>query len=145
MKIQAILSGLMTLASVGVAVHGAETCSEASRLTDEEARILLYVTPAAVSARETGTDVDVEKSPPTKQFPADRYFVGVVISQEPTGGGLLGNGILGYFAVDKRTASVAFVGDFTPVRGKELARIQEWMRRAHCISPPAGSAGKVGK
>jgi hypothetical protein len=111
-------------------------CATPSKLTDDEARILLYVTPAAVSARRAGTDVDIEKSSPTKQFPAPDYFVAEIISQGPTGGGVLGNGILGYFAVDRRTASVEFLGDFTPVKGKELARVQQWIRNAHCIRSP---------
>jgi hypothetical protein len=108
-------------------------CSSPSRLTDDEARTLLYVTPAAVLARRAGTDVDLERSEPTREFPAVDYFVAAIVSRKPTAGTVLGNGILGYFAVDKRTGSVESVGDFTPVEGKELARVQKWMRHAHCI------------
>jgi hypothetical protein len=104
-----------------------------SRLTDDDARILLYVSPAAVDARRAGTDVDIEQSDPSEQFPASIYFVAAVVSQKPTSGSVLGNGILGYFAVDKRTAIVESTSDFTPVEGKELMRIQGWMRHAHCI------------
>lgn len=113
--------------------HASGPRSAATRLTDDEARILLYVTPAAVSARRTGTDVDVERSEPTKQFPAADYFVAAIVSRRPTGVSALGNGLLGYFAVDKRTADVESNVDFTPVKGKELGRVQGWMRHEHCI------------
>jgi hypothetical protein len=127
-----VLSLLMFI-SLPVVAAGSDACSETSKLTDDEARILLYVSPVAISARNAGTDIDIEKSATTKQFPADDYFVAAIVSQKPTGGGVLGNGILGYFAVDKRTASVESTSDFTPVKGKELARIQVWIRNIHCI------------
>ena len=114
-------------------------CANVSKLTDDDARILLYVTPAAVDARKAGTDVDIEKSSPTKQFPAADYFVAALVSQKPTSGSGLGNGILGYFAVDKRTGLVESISDFTPVNGMELARVQNWMRHAHCIETKSSS------
>jgi hypothetical protein len=95
-------------------------CSGPSRLTDDDARILLYLTPAAVDARNAGTDVDIEKSEPSTQFPANEFFVAALVTQKPTGASVLGNGILGYFAVDKRTGEVEFTSDFTTVKGKEL-------------------------
>lgn len=104
-----------------------------SKLTDDDARILLYVTPAAVAARESGTDVDIEQSRPSKEFPATDYFVAALVSRKPTGESNLGNGILGYFAVDKRTAVVESLGDFTPIKGRELMRVQSWLRNGHCI------------
>ena len=104
-----------------------------SKLTDDDARILLYVTPAAVAARKAGTDVDMEQSKPSKQFPAGDYFVSALVSRTPTENSVLGNGILGNFAVDKRSAEVQFLGDFTPVSGSELQRVQGWMRHGHCI------------
>jgi hypothetical protein len=135
MPINTTLFGIM-LALFSPAVLAGTECASPSKLTDDEAKILLYVTPAAVSARGTGTDVDIEKSSPTKQFPAQDYFVAEVVSQGSAGGGVLGNGVLGYFAVDRRTASVEFLGDFTLVKGKELARVQQWIRNAHCIRSP---------
>jgi hypothetical protein len=105
------------------------TCST-SKLTDDD---VLYVTPAAVAARKAGTDVDMEQSNPSKEFPAGDYFVAALISRKPTRNSVLGNGVLGNFAVDKRSAEVQFLGDFTPVRGSELQRVQSWMRHGHCI------------
>ena len=104
------------------------TCATSSRLTDDDARILLYVTPAAVEARTHGTDVDIEKSAPSAQFPAGDFFVAALVSQRPTGASALGNGILGYFAVDKRTGAV----ELTSVKGKELDRVRAWLLPAHC-------------
>ena len=107
-------------------------CSPASRLTDDDARILLYVTPYAIDARKAGTDVDIEKSAATKEYPESEYFSAVLISQKPSLSAL-GNGIIGYFAVDKRSGAVISFADFTSVDGKELRRVQQWMRHAHCI------------
>lgn len=105
-----------------------------SRLTDDDAQILLYVTPAAVAVRRVGTDVDIQRSRPTPQFPADDFFVAALVSQKPTDQSVLGNGILGYYAVDKRTGEVESTGDFRPVKGKELGRVQVWLRHSHCIT-----------
>lgn len=107
-------------------------CSGSSRLTDDDARVLLYVTPAAVDARKAGTDVDIEKSEPSSQFPANDFFVAALVSQKPTGASVLGNGILGYFAVDKRTGEVESTGDFTSVKGKELSRVRTWLLHSRC-------------
>ncbi len=130
---RSVAMSLLMFVSLPVLAAVSDACSEASKLTDDEARILLYVSPVAISARNAGTDIDIEKSAPTKQFPADDYFVAAIVSQEPAGGGVLGNGILGYFAVDRRTASVESTSDFAPVNGKELTRVQVWIRRIHCI------------
>ncbi|MGB9406835.1 MAG: hypothetical protein WCA89_04815 [Terracidiphilus sp.] len=108
-------------------------CTEPSRLTDDDARILLYVAPVSIAARRAGTDVDLEQSSPSKQFPAADYFVAAIVSQKPTSGSVLDNGILGYYAVDKRSGVVESITDFTRVNSKELSRIQAWMRHSHCI------------
>jgi hypothetical protein len=116
-----------------------QPCFKASRLTDDEARILLYVTPDAVRARTAGTDVDIIDSPMEGFAPKD-FFVGLLQSQKPTSDSVFGNGILGYFAVDKRTGDVESLSDFTPVNGKELMRVQTWMRLSHGIQLQRGSA-----
>ena len=108
-------------------------CGAPSRLTDDDARILLYVVPAAVEARRAGTDVDIEKSDSTKQFPDSDYFAAALVAQKPTSSSSLGNGILGYFAVDKRSGLVESISNFIPVNGMELSRVQNWIRHAHCI------------
>ena len=45
---------------------------------------------------------------------------------------MLGNGILRYFAVDKRTGEVESTGDLTIVRGKELDQVRAWLLHSHC-------------
>lgn len=107
-------------------------CSAGSKLTDDDAQVLLYVSPAAVQARKAGTDVDIEKSEPTGQFPAKDFFVAALVSKKPTGESALGNGILGYFSVDKRTGEVESTVDFTTVKGVELDRVRAWLLHARC-------------
>jgi hypothetical protein len=107
-------------------------CSAEIRLTDDEAEILLYVSPAAISVRRAGTDVDIERSRPTPQYPASDFFGATLVSRNPTAAGVLGNGVLGTFTVDKRTGEVKSTGDFTPISGKELDRVRAWLVHAHC-------------
>jgi|ERR1700743_1484766 hypothetical protein len=114
--------------------HAASTAT--SRLTDDDACILLYVTPYAVEARKAGSDVDIEKSGPTKGYPVADYFVAALVSRKPSLG-VLGNGIIGYFAVDKRNGTVESMADFTPVNGMELRRVQNWMRHARGMENPS--------
>ena len=135
---------MLRCASLGLAVilssrfvcpQAPSTCSP-SKLADDDARILLYVTPIAVAARKAGTDV--EQSKPSKGLPAADYFVAALVSQRPTSESVLGNGILGYFAVDKRSGAVESLSNFTPVKGSELQRVQAWLRHAHCIHVELG-------
>ena len=107
-------------------------CVSSFRLTNDEARILLYLTPSAIDARRAGTDVDIEPSKPTEQYPAANFFLATLVSQKPTQGSALGNGVLGAFIVDKRTGEVDFMGDFTPVQGKVLNRVRGWLLHSHC-------------
>jgi hypothetical protein len=125
--------GLFIVVGSRFACAQAPSACRASKLTDDDARILLYVTPAAVAARMAGTDVDMEQSQPSKQFPAADYFVATIVSQRPTSASVLGNGIVGNFVVDKRSAAVESLSNFTLVRGSELQRVQSWMRHGHCI------------
>jgi hypothetical protein len=128
-----LLTLLISIALIQIAVARA-ACSGSSRLSDDDAQILLYVTPAAIDARKAGTDVDIDKSAPSAQYPVDDYFVAALVSQTPTEASALGNGILGYFAVNKRTGEVKSTVDFTSVTGKELERIRTWLFHAHCSS-----------
>jgi hypothetical protein len=107
-------------------------CSDSSRLSDDDARILLYVTPAAIDARTAGTDIDIEKSAPSAQYPAAEFFVAALLAQRPTGATALGSGILGYFAVNKRTGEVQSTVDFRSVNGNVLDHIRALLIRTHC-------------
>ncbi len=129
----------ISLTSTTATAGAAPPCSASSKLTDDDARILLYVAPASVAARQDGTDVDIEPSAATEQFPASVYFVAALVSQKPTSGSVLGNGILGYFAVDKRSGAVESTSDFSPVSGRELSRVQALVRHSHCISAAKSS------
>ena len=119
-----------------ISAQGNNACVP-SRLTDDDARILLYATPDAISVRKSGTDVDIEEDTGfKKEYPPTNYFVAWLVSRK---GDMPGRG---YFAVDKRSAVVESLSDFTEVKGAELMRIQEWMRHGHCIYADSRHHGK---
>jgi hypothetical protein len=122
---------LMLPSIVPLFAQATKPCTASFRLSDDEAQILLYVTPEAIAARQAGTDVDIERSEPTLQYPAADFFAGTLVSQKPTPGSVLGNGILGTFVVNRHTGEVESIGDFTTVKGKELNRIRGWLLHAH--------------
>lgn len=131
-RIQAVLFTLIVSLMFTRVMIAQNACPTGLKLTDDDARVLLYVSPAAVQARKAGTDVDIEKSEPTEQFPATNFFVAALVSKKPTDGSVLGNGILGYFSVDKRTGEVESTGDFTTIKGVELDRVRTWLLHARC-------------
>jgi hypothetical protein len=110
----------------------AKPCTSSFRLSDDEAQILLYMTPEAVTARKAGTDVDIERSAPTQQYPAADFFSATLVSRKPTAGSVLGNGVLGTFSVNRHTGEVESTGDFTTVKGRELDRVRAWLLHSHC-------------
>lgn len=112
--------------------RAAQPCPANLRLSDDEAQILLYMTPAAIDARNAGTDVDIERSESTQEYPAADFFAATLVSQERTRNSVLGNGVLGVFVVDRRTGEVQSMGNFKAVKGKELDRVRGWLIHAHC-------------
>lgn len=120
------------LGEVPLFAQATKPCTSSFRLSDDEAQILLYMTPAAVAARQAGTDVDIERSKPTRQYPAADFFSATLVSREPTSGSVLNNGILGAFVVNKHTGEVESTGDFTTVKGKELNRVRAWILHERC-------------
>lgn len=134
MKLYNILFFIFFFISIGI--HNAFAQNGGclpSELTDDEARILIYMTPIAINAWSHGADVNIEQSKASEEFPAPDYFVAAVVTQKPTSNSVLGNGILGYFSVDKHSAVVESLSDFTEVKSIELMHIQNWMRHEHCI------------
>jgi hypothetical protein len=130
--IKAAFTLLLCPWTVPLFAQSAKPCGSVVSLTDDEAQILLYMTPGAVAARRAGTDVDIERSEPTQQYPNSEFFAATLVSRKPTAGSVLGNGVLGTFAVDRRTGEVESTGDFTPVKGQELTRVRMWLLHAHC-------------
>lgn len=126
-RIFASYSFFLVLAFYGSCVQASSKCSS-TMLSDDDARILLYVSPLAESARKKGADVDIKDSAPSEKYPAPNYFVGAIVSKK-----LLSNAIVGNFVVDKRHGTVKALGDATEVKGVELMRIQNLMRLEHCI------------
>lgn len=127
-----LLLSLLLVCGIPLQAQIAKSCVSAFRLTNDEAKILLYMTPTAIAARRAGTDVDIEPSKPTQQYPAADFFLATLVSQKPIRGSVLGNGILGAFVVDKRTGEVYFMGDFKLVQGKVLDRVRGWLLHSHC-------------
>lgn len=129
----------MLLLNEGVVTAWADTpptCTP-TKLSDEDARILLYASPIAWHAccenKSSGEDVRNELmiSEPTKEYPSDDFLVAAIVSRKPVSA--LGNGILGYFIVDKRTGVVTSMSDFEEVKESDFSKIQTWMRNEHCI------------
>lgn len=112
---------------------GTSAACKLSKLTDDDARILLYVTPDAIAARKEGGDVGFEENVPDPQHPAADFYSAMLYSEKPLKGDALGNGILGYYLVDKRSATVTDIRDMSVVKGRELMRVQKLMRHGHCL------------
>lgn len=128
-----ILSSIF-LACVPSLAQTSKPCTASIRLSDDEAQILLYMTPEAVADRKAGTDVDIERSAPTPQYPEADFFSSTLVSRKPTSGSVLANGMLGTFAVNRHTGKVESTVDFTTVKGNELHRVRAWLLHAHCAS-----------
>lgn len=126
-RIFASYSFFLLLAFYGSCVQASSKCA-ATRLSDDDARILLYVSPLAESARKKGADVDIKDAAPSGKYPAPDYFVGAIVSKK-----FLSTAIVGNFVVDKRHGTVRALGNATEVKGIELMRIQNLMRLEHCI------------
>ncbi len=134
MKIVIGILSFIFLACVPLLGQTSKPCTASIRLSDDEAQILLYMTPEAVAARKAGTDVDIEHSASTQQYPEADFFSATLVSKKPTSGSVLGNGILGTFTVNRHTGEVESTGDFTTVKGNELNRVRVWLLHAHCAS-----------
>jgi len=129
MNMNMIATGLLFLMlTLGVSPAQAAVKCSPTALGDDDARILIYVSPVAETAREQGAKVDIKDSEPPKKYPASDYFVGTVVSHK-----FFGDDNLGHFVVNRRTGSVMALGKSAEVKGAELMRIQNLMRLEHCI------------
>ncbi len=129
MKMKLCTSSLffLILAFSGSQAQAAPKCS-VTKLSDDDARILIYVSPKAEAARKQGAKVDIRDTEQSKKYPASDYFVGAIVRHK-----LFGEDILGHFVVNKRTGTVKALGKTAEVKGVELNRIQNLMRIEHCI------------
>ena len=109
------------LAAALSGAHRSPSCVFRPGLSDVEAVRLLKQTPAALGVRPHA--VEVEASPPSSALPRSRTFSGALVSRAPDDGAL-DNGLLGYFAVDRRTGAVTSLADFSTVRGAALSRLR---------------------
>lgn len=113
--------------------NGAE-CLNRSKLNDREAESLLMVTPQFIEAGKEGGGIDIMRSDPSTSYPAPDFFVASIVTRLPTDKSFLGNGIVGYFVVDKGTAEVDTMADFSEVTGVKLRSLQKKLRQKHCIT-----------
>ena len=113
------------------------TCAAASApcsptpLSQSEARDLVLAIPAAITARAAGGDVQARPSGPESKL----FYTFMLLTNGKEPATLLDNGLLGYFAVNRRTGRVveATAGEET-MRGETLEGLQKRLRSRHCIS-----------
>lgn len=128
MKMKICATGFFLILTFGGSqVQAAPKCS-ATKLSDDDARILIYVSPRAEAARNQGAKVDIKDTEPSKKYPASDYFVGVIVRHK-----FFGDDMLGHFVVNKQTGTIKALGKSAEVKGVELKRIQSLMRLEHCI------------
>lgn len=117
---------LTVLAVVVVAITGIGNRAETteSPLAIHEAEILIYLIPQCRSARAGGAEIVWELTS-TNDTQYD-FYVAVARTEYPV--------TIGHFQVNRKTADVVFLGTMEPVVDKELAGVQEILRRAHGMS-----------
>jgi hypothetical protein len=104
-----------------------------SLLSKDESQRLLSVIPAAESARRLGGRVDAVDWTRGAEFRNDVYYFYMLLTDRKQAT-LLDNGLIGYFAVNKRTGSVVEAASGATVQGKALAMRQAEIRTRHCVT-----------
>ena len=103
-----------------------------SQLSLSDARILVYLTPAAKQVRKTGVDVFMEQSTSDKINQKDYYVFQMLSTRECDAC----SANVGYFAVNKHTADVRDfdADDQRLLTSKEMAGVQHILKDAHYIT-----------
>ncbi|HEY4357822.1 MAG TPA: hypothetical protein VGN16_18870 [Acidobacteriaceae bacterium] len=125
---------IVALITLSPAIAQSNKRHNLTSLSDNEAQALLQAIPSSISAKRQGVAVDIEKSGPTQGFPNEDFFVAAVVRERPAQESPLGNGILGYFAVDRHTGEVISLNDFTKVKSKHLDEVRFRMCRGKCAA-----------
>jgi len=104
-------------------------------LTKQDAQVLLGVIPQALAAKRIGGKVSIVDWSPGADFRSDMYYFYEVLSSRSTDTIPLGNGVIGYFGVNKFNGQVVELNsDRAAVKGEELKRLQSRLRAKYCIS-----------
>jgi hypothetical protein len=137
-----IHEGLLSMLLAASSAVGAQAACVPKPLSREEARHLLTVIPAIDAAKRLGGRIDATDWSPGSDFRNDIYYFYMVLTNKRQVT-LLDNGLIGYFAVNKRTAQVVETTSGAPVQSKALETMQTEIRSQHCISPEMVRKGRV--
>lgn len=109
------------------------TCSP-SVLSRHEAQGLLRVIPEALAASKVGGKLSVVDWSPGPHYRLDEFYFYELLSTKSPPTTPLGNGVIGYFGVNKFTGQVVELNSPDPaVQGTNLERMQTRLRAQHCI------------
>jgi hypothetical protein len=133
---KAILSTVLFFASAAtvIAQDTSQKTTSALTLSVTDAKILLYLSPAAKAVRKTGFDVALELQTSEAHNKTDYYVFYMFNSKRKCEGC---SPTIGYYAVNKHTADIRDLnqGDEAPfVRDAELQGIQELVRNDYYMS-----------
>ena len=103
-------------------------------ITKHEAQDLVKAIPDAIASTKIGGDLSVVDWKP-KGYNTRKFYLFELLTTKSLPTTPLGNGVLGYFAVNKATGQVVELNSDRPaVEGPELRKLQDKLRVRHCIS-----------
>ena len=104
-------------------------------ITKHEAQDLVKAIPDAIASTKIGGDLSVVDWKPPKGYNAGKFYLFELLTTKSLPTTPLGNGVLGYFGVNKATGQVVELNSDKPaVEGPELRKLQDKLRVRHCIS-----------
>ncbi len=106
-----------------------------SPFTRDEARDLVKAVPDAIASKKMGGELSaVDWTPPTG-YNKEKFYLFELLTTKSLPTTPLGNGVVGYFGVNKATGQVVELNSDKPaVLGPELKRLQQKLRTKHCVS-----------
>lgn len=108
----------------------AQASSEATTVTPTEARILIYVCPAAAAERQKGYDIAMEQQTSMKLDQMNYYYFWVYNATRQQSSGSV---TVGYYAVNKHTGQVWNIDDNNEATSRLLKGVQAIIRKSHHI------------
>jgi len=121
--------GLPLLLLLSVPGPWTEASTGATPLTQAEARILLYVSPAGQRLRDRGLDIAMELQTSEKLNQADYYYFWVYDSKKRSNGSVT----VGYYAVNKHTADLWDTETKARISSELVSGVQRIVRESHHI------------
>ncbi|HXB27493.1 MAG TPA: hypothetical protein VNV25_22380 [Gemmatimonadaceae bacterium] len=104
-------------------------------ITRDEAKQLLEATPDVVAARRLGGKISlVDWSPDSASYRTQNFYFYQIFSTKSLPTTPLGNGMFGYYGVNKTAGQVVELNSPNPsVEGPELKSLQAQLRTKHCV------------